>query len=75
LKTTDELLLLQEKQLACRAVLNVADEEVKDKRRHELGLECVDTLRCIEHLYFLIKTLNELDENPIFQCLEIQALQ
>jgi hypothetical protein len=61
LKTTDELLLLQEKQLAYKAVFNVADEELKDKQRHEVGLECGETLRCIEHLYFFGKTVTELN--------------
>jgi hypothetical protein len=42
---TDELLLLQEKQLAYKAVLNVADEELKDKQKHEVKYE--DTIRCI----------------------------
>jgi hypothetical protein len=66
LKTANELLLLQERQLAYKAVLNVADEELKDKQGYEVGLECVDTLRCIEHLYFFVKTVDELNENPFF---------
>ena len=47
-------------------MLNVADEELKDKQGYEVGLECVDTLRCIEHLYFIVKTVDELNENPFF---------
>jgi hypothetical protein len=56
-----QLLLLQEKQLAYKAVFHVADEEPKDKQRNEVGLECGDTLRCIDHLYFFGKTVTELN--------------
>jgi hypothetical protein len=68
LKTTDELLLLQEKHLAYKAVLNVQEEEMKDRQAHRMGLECVDTLRFTEHSYFFffVKTVTEVNKNPFF---------